>query len=299
MIEKVIDDEVAHGDDERISVDEILLALMDAVALAFPAVLHWMRVDWVPAEDSQRPALYNLNASGPTDAPRRPNLGFKDDAVLDSIQGLIENLVDGVFGDSGLRIVRGHVDIKDGADGARDVQLWDDASKPAELIMTRRFDASELRSLVWTAPLFQALAETEAAEAQQSKETAAALAGSKRFAIDMRLGQISFDDGKGPRWQFQLLGSYLHDTTTFLWGWANDQVAPPLMEKMDALRASSTAPGLRALWEPSLVCPALCAERLARHAAVRVGAAGVYCAPFASTKGKGFMMLALFPDALP
>jgi hypothetical protein len=274
--------------------DELLLELMDLVTLAFPAPLEEIVVSFVPNEDGKRPALTNLDGRARPEQVARPDLGHEDAAVLDAINALLADFAEATLEQGGVKVLRGRIEVKAVEDGARDVVLVDDDADGA-VVMTRRFDASELRWLLFTPALFAALARTEADERAHDERLAQAIAGMKRFDIDMKRGTITFSapDRPAAPWAFELVGSYVDEQKRFLWGWANDQVERRLVAGVDVLRQRSTAPGLRALTDGSFGGPEAMFTRLARHAAVEVGAFGLYCAPFTSTQGKGVMYLAL------
>jgi hypothetical protein len=274
--------------------DELLLELMDLVTLAFPAPLDTLTVTFVPNDDGRRPALANLDGRARVGQVARPELGHADGAVLDAINGLLADFAEATLAQGGVRVLRGRIVVVPAADDARDVALVDDDAGGAT-VMTRRFDASELRWLLFTPALFRALAETEEAEREQERRVDAALAGMRRFDIDMQKGAITFSaPGLAAQpWAFQLVGSFVDEPKRFLWGWANDQVAPRLVTGVEELRRSSTAAGLRAFTEASFGGPEAMFTRLARHAAARMGAFGLYRAPFVSQQGKGVMYLAL------
>lgn len=282
--------------------DELLLELMDLLALAFPEPLRAMTIRFRASDDGKRPALTDLDGKASPGQPQRPDLGHADNAVLDAINSLLTDFADATGRQGGVRVLTGCIEMADGPDGDRFVELREGpAGEAGERIMTRRFDRSELRWLFWTAPLFRALEDTHAAERAQRETLDRALSRFQRFDIDMTLGRVTFStrDGSAAPFaspfssSFQLLGSWSDATKRFLWGWANDQIPPALKKKTDEVRLASGGDGLRALHEPSFGCPEACAERLARHAAVRMGAVGTYRAPFTSSQGKGVMYLAL------
>jgi hypothetical protein len=278
-------------DEVEATPDELLLELMDLVVLAFPAPLFEMSVTFKPSDDGSRPALTDLHGKASPTAPPRPPLGHDDNAVLDAINALLGDFADATERQGGVRVHEGRLAIRDGEDGDRFVELIDARG----VAMSRRFDSSELRWLFWTGSLFALMNGTAAAEARAKKDVDQALKSHARFDIDMNEGRIVFTGGGAPSpWAFELLGSWSDETKRFLWSWANDQVPPSLTARTEKVRAMSTPDGLRALTEASFGCPEPCAERLARHAAARMNAFGVYRAPFASTQGKGFMYLALF-----
>jgi hypothetical protein len=278
--------------------DELLLELMDLVTLAFPEALDEMVVTFVQNDDGRRPALTNLDGRArpaPGTSPlQRPDLGHEDSAVLDAINALLRDFADATLAQGGVRVLRGRIEIRSDAAGARDVSLVDD-DEDGRVVMTRRFDPSELRWLLFTPALFRALERTAAEEQAQKLRVDEALAGMKRFDIDMKKGEITFS---GPErapapWAFELVGSFMDEQKRFLWGWANDQVDPKLTRAVDALRQRSTEAGLRVLTDGSFGGPEALFARLARHVAVETGAFGLYRAPFSSTHGKGAMFLAL------
>lgn len=299
--------QVPHDDDPERTPDELLLELMDLVVLAFPEPLHDMTVAFKAADDGTRPALTDLDGKARPGTPKRPALGHDDNAVLDAINALLVEFADATERQGGVRILDGRITMKDDADQARDVTLEERTEAGTwDLVMTRRFDRSELRWLFWTPQLFGALASTQAKETEQKRATDEALRRQARFDIDMNEGRITFAprDGdaaivpKSP-WRFELLGSWNEETKRFLWGWGNQEVASSLRAGVTKVRAAavegaSAGEGLRALTEESFGCPEPSADRLARHAAAHMNAFGVYRAPFASKQGKGFMYLALF-----
>jgi hypothetical protein len=287
------------ADDEPVdaSPDELLLELMDLVALSFPTSLYEQTIRFVPNEDGKRPALTDLDGKAHTDAVKRPNLGHTDSEVLDFINHLLGQLAEATFRQGGVRVLRGHITVKDNEHGGRDVNLFDDESGSPELVMTRVFDRSELRWLFFTAEFFKALNDTETRELEQQQALDALLVGVRRFDIDMKSSTITFT---GPqreplRFAFELVGSWLEERRRFLWGWANHNVDPKMSRRVDLIRQRATGHGQRALSEATWGGPEALFLRLARHAAARIGGAAVYRAPFASQSGKGVMFLALFP----
>lgn len=280
---------------------------MDLVVLAFPEPLHEMTVTFKPSDDGSRPALTDLDGKARPGTPKRPPLGHDDNAVLDAINALLVEFADATELQGGVRVLDGRITMKDDADGARNVALEEKlASGAMDLVMTRRFDRSELRWLFWTPQLFAALEHTQAKEAEQRRAVDEALRRQARFDIDMTEGRITFsprdsDAASVPKspWRFELIGSWKDETKRFLWGWGNQEVPSSLHAGVAKVRAAavggpSSGEGLRALTEESFGCPEPAAERFARHAAARMNAFGVYRAPFSSTQGKGFMYLALF-----
>lgn len=275
--------------------DELMLELMDLVALAFPQPLVRMRIHFQPDEEGQRPALCDLDGRARAEAPQRPDLGFPEQAVLVAIHELLVDFAAATERQGGVRVLAGRLEVDEDEDGARTVVLVRSGADSDVAVMTRRYDASELRWLLWTGPLFARLNATEEQELAQRAHVEEWLRGTTRFAIDMQLGQVTFSgtDCADVSTPFDLLGSWSATTQRFLWGWANEAAPEPLRRRVDELRQRSTDAGLRALSEGSFGCPEACAERLARHAAVELGARGVCRAPFSSSQGQGVLYLAL------
>ena len=285
--------------------DELLLELMDLCALAFPEPLTELVVSFVPNEDGKRPALSNLDGRADVRSPvvagapdaTRPDLGHADGEVLDAINALLGDFADATLRQGGVKVLQGKITVVDVDDGARDAALFDEGDG---LVMTRRFDASELRWLFFTRALFTELNRTTAAADEHDRRVSEALVGMKRFDIDMKKGVITFSSDPAAKvarepqpWGFELLGSFLDEKKQFLWGWANDAVEPRYTRGSEALRQKSTGPGLRAFSDAGFGGPERFFQRLVRHAAVEMGAFGVYRAPFTAAGGKGVMYLGL------
>jgi hypothetical protein len=256
-------------------------------------------VSFVPTNDGLRPALSDLDARAAPSASRRPELGHTDAEVLDTINHLLGELADATGRQGGIRVLRGRLEIEDTADAGRDVRLVEVDDAGAEsIVMTRTFDASELRSLYFTPELFGALEGTKDEERLQGAALERALSGTTRFDIDMKLATIAFLGANevARRYRFELIGSWLEETGRFMWGWANEQVGPSMTRRVEGIRRASTGPGLRAFCDPSVAGPAPMFSRLSRHVGVRIGAIGVYRAPFSSQHGKGMMYLGLFAE---
>jgi hypothetical protein len=278
------------------SPDELLLELIDLVALAFPSPLARFEVRVVPNEDGVSPALENLSGVARPDTAARPDLGHSDDAVLDAINALVGELGEATLAGGGVKVLRGRIVVEDVADGGKLAQLFDDSDPTLDpLVMSRRFDASELRWLFFTPELCAALARTADTENRQERQVREALLGMKRFDIDMKKARITFSGDPRPAqpWGFELIGSFLDDDKRFLWGWANEAVDEGVVVALNAFRRSCTGPGLRVFTDADFAGPERMFDRLARHVAVAIGAFGVYRAPFTATHGKGVMFLAL------
>jgi hypothetical protein len=281
---------------ETASPDELLLELMDLVALAMPQSLSSMKVSFVANADGKRPALANLDGKAAPGAPLRVDLGHDDGHVLDAINALLAELSTAIESRGGRSLRIGHIDIdSDASDHSKTVIIVDDGIEPPLAHVSRRFDRSELRWLLFTPALFSALQRTQAQTAPMQARLQQALAGTERFAIDMDRAIITFS-GPGPDspWRFELLGSYLNDDARFLWGFANDAIKPSLAAAVTSLRARNLDEGLRLFTDASWGGPEAMAATIAAHAAVEAGAFAMYRAPFKGRDQAGLMYLALF-----
>jgi hypothetical protein len=171
-----------------------------------------------------------------------------------------------------------------------DLHLRDDDGADVRAI---ELGPADLAALVFTDALFDALAATEPAAARGQAALDAAVAGHDDWTYDAGTGALALTKGVLP-WRTlraEVLGSYAHESATFLWGWANGHLDPRSVRAVTALRdAARASQGLGALVRPSLPCEEGFALRLARLAAARVGATGIYRASY----GPGVLAFAVF-----
>jgi hypothetical protein len=285
-----------NGGDDLATPDELLMELLDLVALSFPSSVTQWTLTFIKNDEGKKPALSDMSANAPADAVKRPALGHTDAEVLDTINHLLAELGDATFRQGKVRVLAGSLTAHENADAGVDVTLAENVDGVSAPVMTRTFDASELRARLYTRQLFARLNESSADEAVAGERLDRALKGTTRFDIDMKKGMVTFT---GPErepspWRFELLGSWLEDTGHFMWGWANDQVDPKMTRRVEAIRQAATGPGLRAFADAALAGPESFFSRLCRSAGAQMSAFGVYRAPFRGRQGKGVMFLALF-----
>lgn len=155
-----------------------------------------------------------------------------------------------------------------------------------------------LDALVFTEALFDALVEVEPIAARNEAALEADIAGHDEWNYEQQSCELLLSKGVLP-WRTlpaQIIGTYAPESATFLWGWANEHVDPRCTRAVVALREwARTVPGMRVLLRPSLPCEEGFSVKLARLAAVRMGARGVYRASF----GPGVLAFAVFPPAPP
>lgn len=285
--------------------DAFLFELLDLLQLAFPGPVDGGDVKFAPAdaidagggEGRARAALVDLTAQATPSAPQRPDLGYPDDEVLDTLNAVLGDVVAGVealTGD-GVATSTGVVRFARDPDGAVVATVSTDDGREH---YRRRIDRSEQYNLLHTPTLFEALNATEAEEAAQAARVVEAAGGRARFRLDVETSHIELGGADGPRFPAQLLASYHEESRTFVWGWANESFPAGFRLVVDEVRRGATAFGLRALAAPELLCPLRMADRLTRHAAVLLAlrghdVLGVYPVGVDGPKGKLSLFLLL------
>jgi len=290
------------------SPDELFLELIDTLNLAFPAPVREAVVTFGPTEDGQEAALTDLDAVVDNEAPKRPELGHTDEEVLAVINAVVGEISHSVHERSCNRILLGRIEVKNQLDDG-ETEVWvveknvDGASDDDDMLhVKRRFDKSELVWLVHTSALYSRLNDTSDVEEQQDRGLKNALQKFTRFGANLNQGLLSFfaedaGDDEGVDVNVQLIGSYAPTHEALLWGWADDAAPKKLRMEIDAFRDSILEEGLRALYQAELLCPLPMAERLFRHAAVRMGQKAVYTAVMEADGMEQFVYFGL--DRIP
>jgi hypothetical protein len=178
---------------------------------------------------------------------------------------------------------------------------------PTDLVVERKTDGSfELRIgsrsvaistahaelLLFTEPFFDALVEVENVFEPQQKTLSAEIAGHDDWEYDATTQTLQLKKGVLP-WRALravAIGSMAYESESWLWAWAND--ALPEGASVDVARVRDgalNAPGMSVLRRAEMPCSEEFAVRLAAIAAMKMGARGIYGAPFET----GVMMLAV------
>lgn len=264
-----------------------LLELLDLMQLAFPHPVRAAEVQFGPRFDQERSVLTDLSGEKDEQSCARPELGYPDEEVLDTINEVVGDLT------AAFEVppaAEGHITMAYEPSPTGGVTI--SIAGTDTVWLERRMDRSELLRLVHTPTLFAALAETESAEQDQrsgfDERLAAHEAGgegqSGPMGVELDLEHGLLKLGAAPKrspltYRFELLASHHPGSQTFVWGWANESFPAELRGAVDQVRRSAARPGLRAFAAPELVCPRMMAERLAAHAAVKVGASALFGMP--------------------
>jgi len=283
------------------SPDALLFELLDLLPLSFPRPVREARIAFMPGPDANRACLGDLEGKTEEDAPERPELGFPDDEILDTLNVVIGDLTEAIAARTGAPIVRGYVDIHAPEDdGGFDVWVVEETASGDERVrVKRRVDRSEQHHFVQTAALYRALNATEAAERKLWEAGHHDSHGAGRYALEPEHARIAFlaPDGRlARRFEVALLGTYHPGTATFVWGWANESMPEGFRRRTEAIRDAATGLGMRAFVAPEHLCPPPMAERLIGHAAVKLGATGIFPTRVDSNKGGLVLFLALFDE---
>lgn len=279
--------------------DALLFELLDLLPLAFPRPVDTARVEFQPGPTPERACLGDLSGSARDDAPDRPELGFPDEEILDTLNVVVGDLIEAVGQKSGGPLVRGYIERQGTEDdGAFDVWVVETTADGEEVVrVKRRVDQSEQHFFVQTPALYRALNDTEATERKLWEIGHQDTVGAGRYALEPEHARLAFLKADGElsrRFAVALLGTYHPGSATFVWGWANDALPKAFTRKVDEVRRNATAPGLRAFVAPEHLCPPPMAERLIGHAAVQIGANGIFPLRVEQEKGGLVLFLALF-----
>lgn len=256
-------------EEQPISPDELFFELYDWLPLAFERPVSEAELAFGPTDDGAQICLIDLTGTAPAAAPPRPELGYADDEVLDTLNALIGALGH-MFGER-IRFApqRGKLVLRppDG-DGAQ-AFWWVDADDVVRV--KRRIDQSEQEVFFHTPALFAALNQT--AEAEQQLLPLSLHEKSDRYALDVAAGRIEFLAQEAPVATFRatVLATHHEESRNFIWGWGNEAL-PEDQRERGARVKKGAGRGLRALTAAELFCPPTMAQRLCGHAAVKLGA---------------------------
>jgi hypothetical protein len=105
--------------------------------------------------------------------------------------------------------------------------------------------------------------------------------GQAAWSVDQEEGTITFTSPKGviATAPVQIIGSYNTRDGTWLWGWDNPSLEPPLTEHARKVRSFGQEHGYDALTTPKLACPEEQCWELAALACMLAEAQGAYRGP--------------------
>jgi hypothetical protein len=268
------------------------LEIVDAAMVIAPRGWRSVRLELERrAADSIRVAELTTHLAG--DRPlAKPSLGLEVGAFHGVINEAINDL-------RATLVTRGiawtaaafRIDRRD--DGAYVCALLDANDAVAHSIV---LEGARADALIFTEPLFDALLAAEPAMAERQAALSERVRGHDDWNYDSAVGTLTLSKGVLP-WatlHAEPIGSFAYDSETWLWAWANDALADERRAMTRRLRdAARTERGMSALVRPTLPCTEAFATRIAALAAHRVGAEGIYGAPF----GPGVLILAVSPGA--
>lgn len=188
----------------------------------------------------------------------------------------------------------GRVSIERPASGFADWKLLRDDGSVAWFT---RLESAELKTLLITDELFDALTGTERAFHELQGQLQQRLGKVNGFAFDPAHGMLRVDRAGGPlELRAQLVGSYLPDVFTWMWSWSDEHAQPASTDKVKRVCQPELKPdGLAAFWRPHFHCDEGFAWALAGHVAVSIGARGLFRAQPAEAEGALFFALLELP----
>lgn len=141
-----------------------------------------------------------------------------------------------------------------------------------------RLSRGEVGALLVTDALMNAIEGTEAAFAHLQSQLAPRLGEVRDFAFDAQAGVLRLRRSSGAvEVRAQLLGTYLTDSFTWVWGWSEEDAASAgtaLVRRF--CQPELQAEGLAALWRPHFYQDEACVWAVASHVAVGIGARGLF-----------------------
>lgn len=160
-----------------------------------------------------------------------------------------------------------------------------------------RLEPGELKTLLITDELFDALRGTERAFHDLQGQLQQRLGKVTGFAFDAEHGVLRLDRPAGSfELKAQLVGSYLPDVFTWMWSWSDEQAQPASTERVRRVCQPDLKPdGLAAFWRPHFHCDEGFAWALGGHLAVSIGARGLFRAQPPEAEGALFFALLELP----
>jgi hypothetical protein len=141
-----------------------------------------------------------------------------------------------------------------------------------------RIENTELATLLVTEELFSTLSGTERAFHELQGQLQTRLGNVNDFNFNASTGELSLvSSGKTAVIKAQLVGQYLTDDFTWVWGWSDSETPRACVEKVESVCAPQFQPqGLAAFWRPSFHCDEGFAWATASSVAVSIGSRGLF-----------------------
>lgn len=249
----------------------LLYALNDSLMLLAPR--GWAEVELRVVESRGRLWLSELETKGEGSAVARPRAPFyveaKDEAAHLS-EGLTElrALVGERWRPGRVRVARRGSEFVD----------WKLESADGALAWFTRLSTDELDGLLVTDALLDLVTGTSGAFEVLQGQLGEALGAVHGFAFDRDALVLRLQRPQGPAaLAAQLVGAYLPERFTWVWGWSDDEAPAAGVERIKRVCAPLAQPsGLSALWRPSYHCDEGFAWTVAGSVAVSAGSRGLF-----------------------
>ncbi len=268
----------------------LIFALHDSLMLLAPS--GWTKVELSIAKTPQglRVTELKTEGAGGKEPKPQPQLHVDHREEAQRLSEALSELSTELKG----RWQPGRVSIERPTGGFADWKLLRDDGSVAWFT---RLEAAELKTLLITDELFDALTGTERAFHDLQGQLQHRLGKVTGFAFDPEHGMLRVDRPEGSiELGAQLVGSYLPDLFTWMWSWSDEHAQPASTGKVKRVCQPELKPdGLAAFWRPHFHCDEGFAWALAGHVAVSVGARGLFRAQPAEAEGALFFALLELP----
>ena len=269
----------------------LVFALHDSLMLLAPS--GWTKVELSIARTPQGLRITELQTKGEGGKEPKPQPQLHVDPREEALR-LSEAITELAAALEG-RWVPGRVVIERPTPAFADWKfLRDDGS----VAWFNRLERGELKSLLITDELFDALTGTERAFHDLQGQLQQRLGKVTGFAFDPAHGVLRLDRPAGSlELSAQLVGSYLPDVFTWMWSWSDEQAQPASTDRVRRVCQPDLKPdGLAAFWRPHFHCDEGFAWALGGHIAVSIGARGLFRAQPPEAEGALFFALLELPE---
>jgi hypothetical protein len=271
-----------HNDD---TLSALAMEIVDALTVI--ATPGWTSLALSIGRREGRPYAHSIVANERTSSAPRAELGLD----LGEVRAALDEALSDVDQALGARGVASEMHVtRDGDHRAAVALLSEDKRLLAESVLDER----HLPHRVYTEALYAAAREASAIDAGQ-KRLADEAQGHDDWEYDAKTARLELKKGVLPwrSYRAQVVGTWAKESETFLWAWANQELPETSTDLAKRARQSALAePGLGALRRPHLPADEPFASALARLAAARAGARGVYPAAY----DHGVIYLAVVAD---
>lgn len=271
----------------------LVFALHDSLMLLAPS--GWTKVELGVRETPEglRVTELQTKGEGSKDPRPRPQLFFdpKEEALrLSEALTELKSMLKGRWVPGRVLIERPQPEFVD----------WKFLRPDGSVAWFTRLEGTELKTLLITDALFDALQGTERAFHDLQGQLQQRLGRVTGFAFDPGHGVLRLDRKVGAlELPAQVVGSYLPDVFTWMWSWSDDEAKPASTERVRRVCQPDLKPdGLAAFWRPHFHCDEGFAWALAGNVAVSIGARGLFRAQPPEADGALFFAILELPPPL-